>query len=149
VVTVLWLALLACVAFAIYCVIQTFRKRNRDIEHRVDLAWPPDAALAQVAGAMADLMQRQGFRLANQGPAGIVYTREYRSAWLLVPCILLFPIGLLSLLFKSHTDINFTAAPTGARGSTIRVVGRGSQYVRDQIDAILLDLSTQREPAAL
>jgi hypothetical protein len=142
---VLLLVLLALLLFLVYSMVQTFRERNRNIEHRFNLPWPPEAASAHIAGEVGDLMRRQGYRLSNQGPAGTVFTREYRSAWLLIPCILLFPIGLLSLLIKSHTDINFTAAPKEDGSSAVTVLGRGSRYVRDQVGVILAELS-EAEP---
>jgi hypothetical protein len=138
---VLILVLLAVLLFFIYSVVQTVRERNRTIEHRFNLPWAPDAANAHIAGEVGDLMRRQGFRLSSQGPAGIVYTRTYRSAWLIIPCVLLFPIGLLSLLIKSHTDINFTAAPEDDGTSAVIVGGRGSSRVRDQVGLILSELS--------
>jgi hypothetical protein len=143
---ILVVALIAILAYAVYSLVQSIRERNRTIEHRFNLPWPPEAATAHVAGEVSNLMGRWGFRLRSQGPAGIVYTREYRSAWLLIPCIFLFPIGLLSLLIKSHTDISFTAAPEQDGSSAVTVVGRGSRYVRDQIGVILAELS-EAQPA--
>jgi hypothetical protein len=138
---ILVLIMLALIAYAIYGAVMSFRERDRQIMEVVQLPWPPEGASAYVAAAIAQMMQAQKFRLTSQGPAGMVYTRTFRPAWLVLPCVLLFPIGLLSLFYKVHRDISITLAPSPDGGSTVTVIGRGSSHVRDRINVSLRRLA--------
>jgi len=97
--------------------------------------------LGFVLTALTPQMQKLHYRLSSQGPGAFVFTKKYRPVWLIVPCVLLFPIGLLSLLYARTVDVSCSLRPQAGGGSHLAFSGKGPPYLRAEIDASLDTLS--------
>lgn len=124
---VLLVLLLAIVALFIYLIWGLFLARKHHSQFAQALAWAPEESAVYLTARVTPVMQDYGYRLDNQGPASVVFSNTYRPAWLALPCILLFPIGLLALLHSKTADVAFNFVPDPAGGSTLHVSGDGSK----------------------
>jgi hypothetical protein len=76
-----------------------------------------------------------GYRLTSQAPGVLVYTREYRPSWLLIPCVLLFPIGLLALVHKERDTLTLRFdRGTDAETTIVRAEGSGPKALGRLLD---------------
>ena len=64
----------------------------------------PEDAAGLVQARLTPAMREYGYGLVSQSPSGLLYSYTFRPLWLIFPCVLLFPIGLLSLLYKKTVD---------------------------------------------
>jgi hypothetical protein len=74
-----------------------------------------------------------GYQLTSQTDVGLSYHRKYRPPWLIIPIVLLFPIGLLFLLVRYDATITATIAPE-ADGSLLVASGKGPKKVREAFE---------------
>jgi len=125
-----------------------WKQRNVSISISDELPWVPEEAAAHVIGQVTPTMQAWRYRLASQGPTTVQFSYTYRPAWLVIPCVLFFPLGLLSLLYKKTADIIFNFVPVEG-GTLVSIAGQGSPYVRGDIGATIerLSQSHRGEPA--
>lgn len=86
------------------------------------------SSAADLHAAVVPLMKSWGYRPDNQGEAGTVFCKCYRPAWLIVPCVLFFPFGLLSLLYSRTVDVSF-----GLGAGEVIVSGTAPQRLQQEI----------------
>ena len=106
--------------------------RYFDIESAVELDSPETLRrifLAEWTSRLSDW----DYRLTSQSEVGITYSRTYRSLWLLIPVILLFPFGLLFLLWKSEVTIVVIAEPDDGGGAVLIISGRAPRALRKSL----------------
>ena len=60
--------------------------------------------------------------------------------WTIVPAIVLFPLGLLFLLFREEADLVVTVRPAPAGGSVVRVLGTTRMSVARTLRQALAEL---------
>jgi len=133
--------LIALVAWSIH---RAYAQRNVGIEFNAAFPWPPQDATGHVLVRITGDMQRWRYRLTNQGANALVFSYRYRPVWLIIPCVLLFPVGLLSLIYTKTAEISFVFSTTDGNDSEVSVVGQGPPYLQGRIAAVLLEL----EPTA-
>ena len=107
-------------------------QRNVAISISDELSLPPEDAVAHVGGQITPTMQAWRYRLTGQGPTMVQFSYTYRPIWLVLPCVFLFPLGLLSLLHKKTVDIAFNFAPVDG-GTLVSAAGQGPQHVQQDI----------------
>jgi len=69
-----------------------------------------DALMEHVAPPLA----RHGYLLVTRSPYRLVFVRERRPVWTILLAILLFPFGLLALLYKEREQISIDLHPQGS-----------------------------------
>jgi hypothetical protein len=84
------------------------------------------SARVRPADAMADLMihvapalSAYGYDLVERTPTRIVFERRTTPLWVVIPCVFLFPIGLLALLARHEERIAIDLVERG--GETVMV----------------------------
>jgi hypothetical protein len=120
--------------------LRAFRSRNVWIENSVEHRWPAQDSARQVLAEMTPQMQKLNYRLSSEGQGTLVFTKTFRPFWLFIPCIVLFPIGLLSLLYTRTVDISFSLHSRPNGESLVAFSGKGPPYLGRQIDASLSNL---------
>jgi hypothetical protein len=79
-------------------------------------------------------MGSYGYRLQAQDDRSFTFERSYRPTWVIVVCIILFPIGLLALLAgKKRDTILASLSPEGAEATRIIFTGEAPDKVVDAI----------------
>jgi hypothetical protein len=116
--------------------IRAFRGRNTWLEGSAELPWPPEESAGQVIALINPRLQRLRYRLTSQSPGALVFSKTYRPVWLAIPCILLFPLGLLSLLYSRSIDIAFSLQPQ-ANGTHVVFSGHGPPGLRSELPSAL------------
>jgi hypothetical protein len=91
---------------------------------------PPAVVLTNVINEYTRYMDGWGFRVADQSTNGVTWTRLSRSGWVIVVCIVTFPIGLLALLAPKREDrITMSFTPSGS-GTLVVIAGSGPLDVK-------------------
>lgn len=93
----------------------------------------PDYARAATLAEFGRLTSG-GYRITSQTAAGMTLERRFRPVWLIFPIVLLFPLGLLSLLYKQTYTVTVSLIPQG-RGTRVTVTGFGPNSLRDFADS--------------
>lgn len=62
---------------------------------------------------VAPPLTRHGYKLVTQSPYRLVFVRERRPVWTIVLAIVLFPIGLLALIYQEREQISIDLRPQG------------------------------------
>ncbi len=137
IVLIVFIAFLGWVGWMIY---RTYIQRNVWISACQSLEIDSQEAVARVQAMAATMIQKWGYRVTNQGPSNVQYSRTYRPLWLVIPCVIFFPLGLLSLIYRKTVDLAVNGVPDG-NGSEVSIVGTGSPFMRDQFDLYLKELS--------
>lgn len=141
VVLIMVVILFGPIALIGWACVRTFRNRNRPVGFSVLLPWPPGESAVRVLAEMAPLLQGWGYVPATQGEAGISFTKSYRPAWLIVPCVLFFPLGLLSLLYSRTVSLSF-GLPVHSPGSDVVVSGMAPALLAEQVSQALTELGS-------
>jgi DUF1707 SHOCT-like domain len=63
------------------------------------------SAMTELLEHVAPPMHAYGYELVERTPARLVFDRSRTPAWVVFPCVLLFPFGLLTLLIRTHERI--------------------------------------------
>jgi hypothetical protein len=71
-------------------------------------------AMAELMEHVAPPLARHGYDLVARSPYRLVFLREHRPAWTIVVAILLFPVGLLALLYKEREQFAIDLHPQGS-----------------------------------
>jgi hypothetical protein len=123
VVLIMAVILLGPLALIVWACVRAYRNRHRALQASVAMRpTSPDAA-ARLLTEITPLMGEWGYRLSSQGDAGIVFSKTYRPVWLIAPCILLFPIGLLSLIYSRTVNVSFSLLTRPDGGDDVVVSG--------------------------
>jgi len=73
----------------------------------------PEVAMRDLLQYVAPPLQRNGYELRERTPHRLVFQRTRRPVWTFAVAILLFPIGLLALLYKDDARIAIDIQPAG------------------------------------
>jgi predicted metal-binding membrane protein len=84
-------------------------------------------------------------RLVAAGPTTWTLAVSRTQLWTLVPAVLLFPFGLLFLLFREHASLVVGLRPR-ASGAEVHVIGTTRQSVRDAVEQALAELPSAGPP---
>ena len=141
VVLIMAVILLGPIALIGWACVRTFRNRNRRMGTSAFLPWPPSESAPRVLAEMTPLLQGWGYAPATQGEAGISFTKSYRPAWLIVPCVFFFPLGLLFLLYRRTVGLSFSL-PARSSGSDVVVSGMAPAPLAEQVSRTLADLGS-------
>jgi hypothetical protein len=72
-----------------------------------------ERAMAEIMEHVAPPLARHGYSLVERTPYRLVFKRSRRPAWTIVLAILLFPFGLLALLYQESEQITIDLQPQG------------------------------------
>jgi hypothetical protein len=64
------------------------------------------AGMAGLLEYVVPPMHAYGYELAERTSARVVFDRSRTPGWVVLPCVLLFPFGLLALLVRTHERIS-------------------------------------------
>lgn len=141
VVLIMVVIVLGPIALIGWACLRAFRNRHRSVEVSAVLPWPPGESAPRVLAEMTPVLQAWGYALATQGEAGISFTKSYRPVWLIVPCLLFFPLGLLSLLYRRTVGLSFTL-PAHSPGSDVIVSGVAPARLAEEVSRTLAELGS-------
>jgi hypothetical protein len=71
-----------------------------------------------------------GYELVGSAPDSLVFERSERPVWTIVPAILLFPVGLVALMYKRTMRVQLTFVELGERRARLTVYGTAPLSVR-------------------
>jgi hypothetical protein len=137
VVLIMAVILLGPIALIGWACLRVFRNRNRPVGAAPSvLPWPPSESASRVLAEMTPLLRDWGYALTTEGEARIGFTKSYRPAWLIVPCVFFFPLGMLSLLYCRTVDLSFGLSPHSS-GSDVVVSGMAPLRLLGEISRTL------------
>jgi hypothetical protein len=90
---------------------------------------PPEAAMRDLLQFVAPPLQRHGYLLRERTPHRLVFERSRRPVWTFVVAVLVFPVGLLALIYKEETRITIDLQPAGG-GTLVAASGMAPLAVR-------------------
>ena len=94
------------------------------------LSEPVDQVREHLLGGWGESMVRLGLGPSGHGEAGCNYRGRYRPWWIYAVCILLFPIGLLALLYgHNHDVVQVELFEAGDGGTRVEAVGTARRKV--------------------
>lgn len=120
---------------------RAFRHRNIPVHGFAALPASTQDSAGLLMATMTPRMREWHYRLSSQGQGGIVFSKTYRPAWLIVPCFFLFPFGLLSLLYSRTVDVSFSLFSQTDGRSEISVSGSAPSQLGEAIDDALSNLA--------
>lgn len=94
---------------------------------------PPDALLPEVVTGLGPPLASAGYKLQTQSERLLTYARDYRPWFVWVGVVLIFPIGLLFLLYKETATLTVVLEEVGA-GTRVQVTGTGEKGVRQAFE---------------
>jgi hypothetical protein len=141
VVLIMVVIVLGPIALIGWACLRAFRNRHRSVEASAALPWPPIESAPRVLAEMTPLLGAWGYALATQGKAGIGFTKSYRPAWLIVPCVLFFPLGLLSLAYRRTVGLAFSLSAHSS-GSDVAVSGMAPASLAEEVSRTLAELGS-------
>ena len=122
--------------------VRAFRGRSARIEGSTQLPGSPQDSKDRVVAIMGPRLEPLGYRRTDQTTGSIVFSKTYRPIWLAIPCILLFPIGLLSLIYSRTIDLAFSLQPE-ATGTKVTYSGHGPPPLRTELPSALSEVPGQ------
>jgi hypothetical protein len=90
---------------------------------------PPEAAMRDLLQFVAPPLQRHGYVLRERTPHRLVFDRSRRPVWTFAVAVLVFPVGLLALIYKEQTRITIDLQPAGG-GTLVAASGMAPLAVR-------------------
>lgn len=123
----------------VWACIRAYNGRNVWIDGSVQLGSPIEDSSGRVLAAVTPTMQRFRYRLDSHGPNAIVFEKKYRPIWLLIPIIVFFPLGLLSLIYSKTVTMAFSLQ--AQTGDTTRVAfhGQGPASLWEELFLVLAE----------
>jgi hypothetical protein len=91
--------------------------RNFSVRWRVRAR--PNAVMADLLEDVAPPMLAYGFKIEERTPDRVVFTYPRTPGWVILPCVFLFPFGLLALLIRTHDRVTVELADRG--GETVLI----------------------------
>ena len=73
-----------------------------------------ERAMGDLMAHVAPALAGHGYALSERTPYRLVFVRERRPVWTIVLAIVLFPLGLLALIYKEREQISIDLQPQGA-----------------------------------
>jgi hypothetical protein len=99
----------------------------------------PDALLPEIVTGLSGPLASAGYILQTQSERVITFVRKFRPWFIWVGVVLLFPLGLLFLLYKETATITVVLEPIDGGGTRVRVNGKGEPDVRRAFEQMNLD----------
>jgi hypothetical protein len=111
----------------------------------VDEQWPLAVGQIQIEPPLVKLLGNlPAARLRAGSPGTWTVTVSRSPWWTLFPVVLLFPLGLLFLLFQEQADTQVMLRPFRG-GTEVRMIGRTRASVRDAVGKALLDVPSRAD----
>jgi hypothetical protein len=111
----------------------------------VDEQWQLAVGQAQIEPPLVKLLGNlPAARLRAGSPGTWTVTVSRSPWWTLFPVVLLFPLGLLFLLFQEQADTQVMLRPFRG-GTEVRMIGRTRASVRDAVGKALLDVPSRAD----
>jgi hypothetical protein len=79
----------------------------------------PNAVMADLLEDVAPPMLAYGFEISERSPDRVVFDYPRTPGWVILPCVFLFPVGLLALLIRTHDRVTVELAERG--GETVLI----------------------------
>ena len=73
----------------------------------------PDRAMSDLLTHIAPALQGAGYELRERNPYRLLFVRSRRPLWTLAVAVLLFPVGLLALLYTEDRHVAIDLRPAG------------------------------------
>ena len=106
---------------------------NEPFAVRIHSRRPPAEAVDDVLSDVATPLTGLGYEPEREEPTTRVFVRSQRPAWTIVVAVLLFPFGLLALLYREHSQVVLKATPTEDGLTAVDVYGTAPFAVRRTI----------------
>src|SRR5215475_129072 len=90
---------------------------------RIHSRKPPAEAVDDVLTDIATPLTGLGYEPQRDEPTTRVFVRSQRPAWTIVVAVLLFPLGLLALLYQERSQVVLKATPTEHGLTAVDVYG--------------------------
>jgi DUF1707 SHOCT-like domain len=106
---------------------------NQSFAVRIHTRKPPDQAVDDVLRDVFTRLTGVGYSLREEEPAKRVFVRSHHPTWTIVVAVLLFPLGLLALLYRERSEVVVAAAPTEHGLTAVDVYGTAPLPIRRAI----------------
>lgn len=103
----------------------------RDFTYTFETSKNQSTLLRECLAEWNPQLSSHGYQLTTQSEIGLTYLRRFRPWWIVFPVILLFPIGLLFLIYKQEAQITATVSPNEGSGSSLTVTGTGPKAIAE------------------
>lgn len=103
---------------------------NTSFAVRIHSRKPPALAVEEVLGDIATRLTGFGYKPQPEEPAKRVFVRSQHPTWTIVVAVLLFPLGLLALLYRDRSQVVVRAAPIEHDLTAVDVYGTAPLSVR-------------------
>ena len=90
----------------------------------------PERTMHDILTRVAPPLNDSGYELRERGPYRLRYVRSRRPVWTFALAVLLFPIGLLALLYTEERHVAIELQPSGA-GTVVTAAGVAPPDVHD------------------
>jgi len=97
------------------------RRRGRYLAGSWRVPASPERAMRDVLTEVAPRLYASGYVLRERTPYRLVFTRSRRPLWTYAVAVLVFPFGLLALLYTEERHVAIDLQPTG--GGTLVTAG--------------------------
>lgn len=106
---------------------------NASFSVRVHSRRPPAEAVDAVLSEVATPLTGLGYEPTQEEPATRVFLRSERPAWTIVVAVLLFPFGLVALLYRERSQVVLKGTRTEHGLTAVDVYGTAPLAVRRTI----------------
>jgi len=104
----------------------------RDFTYTFETSKDQPTVLRECLAEWTPQLSSHGYHLTTQSEIGLTYLKRFRPWWIVFPVILLFPIGLLFLIYTQEAQLTATVSPSGeGNGSCLTVAGKGPKAVAE------------------
>ncbi len=121
------------VGLIIWSCIRAYRGRNVWIDGSTQIGTPIEDSSGRLLVALTPRMERFRYRLDSHGPNAIVFEKKYRPIWLLIPIIVFFPLGLLSLIYSKTVTMAFSLEAQAGETTRVAFNGQGPPSLREEL----------------
>jgi hypothetical protein len=103
----------------------------KDFSYQFETPKAPTEVLGECLAEWNGQLSGHGYNLTTQSEFGLTYLCRYRPWWLVFPCVLLFPLGLLALIYTEEAQITATVNRDENGTTHLSVTGRAPKKVRE------------------
>lgn len=94
----------------------------------------PDQVKSELLNTVTEPLRKWGYKLEQENNSSLLFVRKYFPWWTILIAILLFPLGLLALVFgRRALFITFTANETET-GSDVVIQGEADENIIKALD---------------
>jgi hypothetical protein len=94
---------------------------------------PPERAVDDALGAVFARLAGSGYEPRGEEPSKRVFVRDERPTWTIVVAVLLFPLGLIALVYRARSQVVVSAAPAEGGLTAVDIYGTAPIAVRRAI----------------